>query len=108
LISHNTYKTNWQTLKTNVFCFNYRKEIRSFSESHLSGLNHFDGVLEGLLLRHLGPVDRDPLKLEASRTSVDWAVASVVTSVVFAVACGGNGGYKMRNKTITLFLSRNY
>ena len=43
----------------------YREEVSGLPESHLPGLDHVDGVLEGLLLRHLGAVDADALELEA-------------------------------------------
>ena len=72
-------------------------------------------MLESLLLGHLGPVDGNPLELEASGASVDWAskagvsrvtrvtgvarvarvagVASVHRVVrMLAVAGGGDGG----------------
>ena len=72
----------------------YGEEVRGFPESHLSGLDHLDGVLKGLLLRHLGPVDRDPLELETSRSAVSRADVAVMAGVtmdsvvrVFAVAC---------------------
>ena len=42
----------------------YREEISGLPESHLPGLDHLDGVLEGLLLGHLAPVDRNALELE--------------------------------------------
>ena len=43
----------------------YREEVGGLPEPHLPGLDHVDGVLEGLLLRHLGAVDADALELEA-------------------------------------------
>ena len=82
----------------------YGEEIRGFPESHLSGLDHLDGVLKGLLLRHLGPVDRDPLELETSRSAVSRAGVAVMAGVtvdsvvrVFAVACKCGCGSCLRN-----------
>ena len=41
------------------------EEVGRLPEAHLSGADHVDGVLEGLLLGHLGAVDADALELEA-------------------------------------------
>jgi hypothetical protein len=51
-------------------------------------------VLERLLLRHLGPVDRDPLELEAAGAAVHGV--AVVDGVVgqLAVAGGSDGGWR--------------
>ena len=48
-----------------VVLVTYREEVGGLPEPHLPGLDHVDGVLEGLLLRHLGAVDADALELEA-------------------------------------------
>ena len=39
------------------------EEVGGLPETHLSAADHLDGVLEGLVLGQLGPVDRDPLEL---------------------------------------------
>ena len=44
----------------------YLEEVGRLPEAHLSGADHVDGVLEGLVLGQLAPVDRDALVLEAS------------------------------------------
>ena len=43
----------------------YREEVRGLPEPHLPGGDHLYGVLEGLVLGHLGAVDGDALELEA-------------------------------------------
>ena len=70
-IVEHTYKIDvcQLNLATNLMCHSvfetYREEVSGLPESHLPGLDHVDGVLEGLLLRHLGAVDADALELEA-------------------------------------------
>ena len=39
------------------------EEVGGLPEAHLPAADHLDGVLEGLVLGQLGPVDRDPLEL---------------------------------------------
>ena len=41
------------------------EEVRGLPEAHLPAADHLDGVLEGLVLRKLRAVDRDPLVLDA-------------------------------------------
>ena len=45
------------------------EEVGGLPEAHLAGLDHLDGVLERLLLGHLGAVDGDALELEAGLQS---------------------------------------
>ena len=41
------------------------EEVGGLPEPHLPAADHLDGVLEGLVLRELRAVDRDPLVLDA-------------------------------------------
>ena len=41
------------------------EEVGGLPEAHLPAADHLDGVLERLVLREFGTVDRDPLVLEA-------------------------------------------
>ena len=41
------------------------EEVGGLPEAHLPAADHLDGVLERLVLREFGSVDRDPLVLEA-------------------------------------------
>ena len=40
------------------------EEVGGLPEAHLPAADHLDGVLESLVLRKLGTVDRDPLVLK--------------------------------------------
>ena len=41
------------------------EEVGGLPEAHLPAADHLDGMLEGLVLRKLGAVDRDPLVLDS-------------------------------------------
>ena len=45
--------------------FGHLEEVGGLPEAHLPAADHLDGVLEGLVLRKLRAVDRDPLILDS-------------------------------------------